>query len=621
MAFLWALLATTAIVAIATGCFFHDVVDFYRAPAREAVTVSTEQNALPPPLLAALTVAVVAAVWTQRTENSLPYAGGTALIALFILRTVPRKEYPTTVLLEDGLRSRLLALLILLAALYYFSNRPDLDDANFVNLAVGAQRTVGAVFQFDTMLGDGLEPINLPTYKFHSFELLGATISSVTGLEPIVVLHLVLPIFQLALLTLILMLTLSPVTGPDWLSAALLWIAFLFVNETTLATWGVHGIVRLFEGKGFLVSALLPLIAALTARWFLRGQLIDLLGLGLANICAIGFSANGLYGGPLASGFVAAAFLAAEPFSTIAWKRAVYLSATIAYPASVGAIIVSFKLALPSEVLVPPSAIDSLRFVTGFGLSGCFVLSIIAVTGSGFIHTKFSRAATIYMPLTMLLTLNPLSWRLINTFTGNLGFRVFWSIPAASIAALVGLAMLRRLGIRSEKGLISTALAALAATIVWNNYASGPLTAISWKTPDLKVVRRDYDLALQLASSSNSSCRILAPEKISAWLTTIRGAPYPIFARELYLVHSRFTVSADTRSLRERLRLVVDGREATEKLPSADDLAARGIRIGTIAVERTAPSHKSAAALAQILGLGGPASYHTLDVWSGPCKA
>jgi hypothetical protein len=618
-AFLWALLATTAIVTIATRYFFDTAVGFYGTPVCETFTVSMGKSALPLRLVAALTVAVVAAAWTQRTESSLPYAGATALIALLIWRMATRKEYTPTALVENGLGSRLLALLILLVALYYLSHRPDLDDANFVNLAIGAQRTVGAVYQFDTMLSDGLEPILLPTYKFHSFELLGATISSVTGLEPIAVLHLILPLFQLALLTLILMLTLSPVAGSDWLTAAVLWIAFLFLNESTLATWGVHGIVRLFQGKGFLVSALLPLIAALTARWFLRGQFIDLLGLGLANVCAIGFSANGLYGGPLASGFVAAAFLATEPFSTIVWKRTACLLATLAYPVCIGAIIIFFKLALPSEVLVPPSAIDSLRFVSGFGLAGYFVLSVIAVGGIGFTQTRLSRAATAYTPLTMLLTLNPLSWRLIDTFTGNLGFRVFWSIPAASIAALVGLAILRRLGIRSEKGLLSAAVIALAAAIGWNNYTSGPLTAISWKMPDLKVVRPDYDLAQQLASSSGSSCRILAPEKISAWLTTIRGAPYPVFARELYLVHSRFTVSAETRSIRERLRLVVDG-VAAEKLPSPADLAARRIRIGTIAVQRTAPSYESAASLAETLGLSGPLSYQTLDVWSGPCN-
>src|ERR1700676_2063974 len=127
------------------------------------------------------------------------------------------------------------------------------------------------------------------------------------------------------------LLSLAPVAGRNWFVAALLWISFLFLNETTLPSWGAHGIVRLFEGKAFLVTALVPVIATLTVRWFHYGERIDLVALGIANVCAIGLSANGLYGGPLASAFVAAAFVASAPLSQVVWRRAVGLLATISY--------------------------------------------------------------------------------------------------------------------------------------------------------------------------------------------------------------------------------------------------------------------------------------------------
>jgi hypothetical protein len=547
----------------------------------------------------------------------MPYIGGTVLIALLLWRSEQRERpVPISTAAAGG---QLCVLVLVLVAIYYFSHRPDADDAAYINLAIGAQHTTGGVFQLDTMLGDGPSPIILPTYKFHSFELLGAVISSVTGMEPITVFHLLLPLPQLVLLAIIMLLTLVPVAGRYWLAAAVLWIAFLFLNETTLPSWGVHGIIRLFEGKAFLVTALVPLIAILTVRWFRRGERIDLVGLGMANICAIGFSANGLYGGPLASAFVATAFVTSTPLSRLVWRRAIALVPTIFYPAVVAAAILLFGLALPSEISEPPGAVAALCFVASFGLAGRAVLALVALSGVGFIGTGFARAGLIYVPLTMLLTLNSVSWSLINSFTGNLCARVFWSLPVAPMSALVVLAFLNRIGVRSLQGLLAAAVMTLTTTIAWNVRTSGPLTEIQWHTPDLKVARHDYDLARRLASKTDLGCRILAPEGVAQWLTTTRRAPYPVFARELYLIHYRFTMDTKELMLRERLRLVVDGA-TTEAAPSPAELAAARIPIGTIAVESTAPSRKTAESLASSLGLEGPMQDGTLLVWSGRCQ-
>jgi hypothetical protein len=502
--------------------------------------------------------------------------------------------------------------------LYYFGHRADGDDSSYINLAIGAQRTLGTVYQFDTMLGDGPGPIWLPEYKFQSFELLAAAISSVTTLEPIVIFHLVLPLPQIILLTLILMLTLVPLTGRNWLPAALLWIAFLFLNETTLGSWGVHGIVRLFQGKAFLVTALVPLFAALTVRWLRKGQWTDLVGLGLGNICAVGFHVSGLFVGPTAIALVAAAFFAARPTSTAVLLRLIALAATIAYDAAIAGVIILFGLALPSEVTVPTDAVDQFNFVATYGLAGLTVLALLSLGGIGFIRTDFARPAIFYIPLTMVLTLNPISWRLISIFTGNLGFRIFWSVPAALISAVVGLEILRRIGLRSEQKLLPAAALTLLGAIGWNAMTSGSLTAIRWHAPDLKVDRSAYDVALRLAAHTVPGCRILAPEDVSYWLTTIPGAPFPVFARELYLFQYRFSMPEAERELREKLRLVVDGSDAVAT-PSPSTLIAFRIPIGTVAVHQSAPTRDSASSLAHDLGLSGPTRDGTLLVWSGHC--
>ena len=83
-----------------------------------------------------------------------------------------------------------------------------------MNLAVGAKHTVGHVYQYDIMLGDDPNLIHLPTYKFHSFELLGAVLSTYTGLEPVYVFHFVFPLLLIPFLAAVLVVALGPTAGP-----------------------------------------------------------------------------------------------------------------------------------------------------------------------------------------------------------------------------------------------------------------------------------------------------------------------------------------------------------------------------------------------------------------------
>jgi hypothetical protein len=274
--------------------------------------------------------------------------------------------------------------------------------------------------------------------------------------------------------------------------------------------------------------------------------------------------------------------------------------------------------------------------VATYGLAGLAVLASLSLGSIGFIRTSFAREAVIYLPLAMILILNPLSWAIINTLISNVGFRVFWAVPAAFLFAAGGLSLLRRIGFQSERSLIASAALALLAAIGWNLSTADPVTAIKWHAPGLKV-NSGYDLARRLAKRTAPGCRILAPEFVSTWLTTIADAPYPVFARELQLFEYRFTMPAEERTLRERLRLVVEDGAATypaysaatypaihrdpsdPKAPSPASLKALRIPIGTIAVFKDAPSRGVAASLAHDLNLTDPASVGPLLVWSGSC--
>jgi hypothetical protein len=565
-------------------------------------------------------VALAAADIGNRLPTAIPYMVACAVVAAamaFVLRRHGGSLLPPAAIVIGW---RLPALIVLLYALYYFSHRIDGDDANFINMAIGAQRTHGAVYQFDTMLGDGPNPIHLPTYKFHAFELLGAVLSSYTGLEPIAVFHLLIPALLLPLLALVLMTTLAPAAGRYWLAAALFWLAFLFVNEVSIGGWGLHGIVRFYQGKGFLVSALLPLCAALALRWMTLGRRVDLLALFLADICSIGFSANGLYGAPAAMGLVAAAVVCGAPRSPVMWRRLLLLSVPCLYSVVVAALIVVLHLAFPSEQMTPTFAIDQLNFVTYYGIPGRLALAAFTFVALGLLPVARPRAALLYFPLAMLLTLNPVSWHAISAISGNLGFRIFWSIPMASLVALAAVAAIRLAGVRSELTMSSIGGMALLGSVGFLATNHNPVTTIRWHRPDLKVIRPDYELAQRLAARTRPGCRILAPEQYAMLLSMIRGAPHPVFVRELYLIHYRFTLPHAEIALRERLRQVVDGT-ARAVPPSPATLAAFHLPIGTVAVNSDAPSWGAAAALASNLHLMGPSRDGPLLIWQGACHA
>lgn len=570
-------------------------------------------------LVGAAILCFVAADVGNRLSTATPYMAATCLTAIAVY-SLYRHDKTRTAIESFGLdvitAKQLFIMLSALFLFYYLSHKPDADDANFVNLAIGAKRTVGGILQYDTMIGDGRSLIHLPTYKFHSFELLGAVLSSYSSIPPIIIFHLILPAVLLPVLAAVLLNIFFPALGRYWLAGVFLWMALLVVNVGSLGGWGVHGVTRFFQGKGFYVTALLPLIAALSVRWMRRGEKSDLAALTLGQVCAVGFSANGIYGGPAASGLVVLACVIATPFEKGTWQRASFILMTLAWPVIVAGLTVRLHLAFPSEVTTPTIAIKQLNFDSAFGIEGRVLLTILAFSSFGLWRAGLGLPGIIYVSSAALLLLNPLGWIIISTITGNLGFRIFWSIPFPIIGAITSILILRSVTTLSPRAVVFLSATTLFVAIFYNS-SLAEQDRIKWHTPDLKVDRSDYDIARRLAEHTRPGCAVLAPERYTVLLSMIEGAPYPVFVRKLYLVHYRFTLSPAELALREGLRRIVDGGVAA--IPSAALMANYDIYIGTIAIERHAPSHAAAAQLANSLRLTNYRHEGTLDVWSGSC--
>jgi hypothetical protein len=243
---------------------------------------------------------------------------------------------------------------------YLFSHRFDLDDANFVNLAVGARRFDGPVLDVDTMLGHGPGPIHLPTYRVHSFELLVATLADLLALPTIDVAHIVVPL----LFTILFVIAVARIgyesIRNDWIGAFLLLLALQLFAGTTLDGWGIHGLTRFFEGKAEFVTIVVPLLIYYSYRAIRDGRLLDFIMIAVLQISAVGLTANALYGAPLAVGLASLSAAIAQGLNKITIARFLGINATSIYPVAIGAALLFTGNAFPSGYpLIPKFCSES----------------------------------------------------------------------------------------------------------------------------------------------------------------------------------------------------------------------------------------------------------------------
>jgi hypothetical protein len=149
---------------------------------------------------------------------------------------------------------------------------------------------------------------DLPTYRIHSFELLAAVLAQALRIaEPIVIFDFLLaPIFALLSIcsAAYCLRTLLP---RDWGWACLVLVALLMVWRESRGMYGKFAFVSMYQGKSVLLTMMIPMIVAYAVEFSARPRLGGWVLLALAQVSAVGLSANGLYLGPLAAGLALAA--------------------------------------------------------------------------------------------------------------------------------------------------------------------------------------------------------------------------------------------------------------------------------------------------------------------------
>ena len=192
-------------------------------------------------------------------------------------------------------------------------------------------------------------------------------------------------------------------------------------------------------------------------------------------------------------------------------------------------------------------------------------------------------------------------------------------IPAACLAGLAAVGLGRQLwGERWALGLAVAGLS-LGAGVVYNAKFVEPQYRTTWDLPGLRVVHADFDEAAKVAALVPKTCDVLVPERLAVWLSTMPGAPAPVFVRSVYLTHYRFTMPPQELAVRQRLFELEEG-PAQAPAPTPEELQALGVNLGLIAFDPGDAGEVPLSDLATKLGLerkgqlpGG------LIYWQGDC--
>ena len=554
------------------------------------------------------------------TSNALPFWGflvALGLVALLgrsegIVRPAEKPASPKDAWIGIGV------LVLVIIGLYTVLVRPDADDAFYLNLPIGLIAQHTCMMAEDTMYGADAWPILGSNYRVEALPTLTAALSWVSGLPVIMVAHVLLPAIWCLAWAATLAVIGHGVFGARWWVFAGLALLCSMALAGTLQTWGVHGITRLFHGKGPLVVIVFPLMSFFVARAAASGLAFgpSFFALFGVSTVALGLTANAIYLAPLALLFSLVAARIAWPH-TGSWMR-LGLIAAAAPPVAAGLWLLLFDKPVSSG-----EAANTLE-VTDLGLWNMAadkltlaVLMVTLIAAALAARTgPAGRWITAYLLAFLVLTLNPLLWPIYQTFvTGGLNFRLWWALPLPTFLA-IGLTwvILQTSWMRTAATAVGGVLAVMAlmpSGLI--GMANTYLLPGGYKIPP-NAARTVQDVL----AAAPAEGTVLAPEEIAAWLPIWEDHPALVYSRRLYLLQSAPVVGADRLFPRQMLAGWVMGEAEMRSSDLRAALAALNVRV--VVLPDGGAASGADAILAELGALyedipGGYALYH-LPAWT-----
>ena len=574
--------------------------------------------------------------------TALAAVGAATATVLWRSRPDPRPAAAATPLIWA-----LAAAMALVAAV---ANRPDVDDALYLNLAVGAVDSPSApLLAVDHLHGVAGVPLDPATYRFYTLEPALAAATRLTGIAPITWAHLVLPPLAAVLMVLAWARLVRLLAPARWREVLLALLAILLVVGNTHAWYGNVGLVRLHQGKCLFASIAVPLVLAaaleLAARPGRRpwGRLVAavLAGVGLTGtalwllpaLTAVGIVA----GGPPPCSHRLRTWLAAAAAATYPLLLGLAIVVAAHRPGSaLGRSVMGPAAAAPSAPSLaaapgPPRGrgpswrLAPMRFAVSYVLGEGALPAVVALVAVGLWWLSpeaRARRLALAAALGFLAVLfNPwLSLWLSDHVTGRPTYwRGFWLLPVPLLLALATTApavRLRRLG--RPTAMVATAALLVVVTRV-------PLLAaanhVRLAPGELKVPPVEYAVARRVVAAASAGAAVIAPEDVAAWITTFRHHPCPLLVRRTFFAMvARAVPAADARRRTLAAAAVTAARLEPETLAAFADALHR-YQVAAVVLPRSNPN---AATLQRTLRAAGfHPTYHgsSYELWVQPRRA
>ena len=449
------------------------------------------------------------------------------------------------------------------AILTLIINRPDIDDAYYLNAAITTINNPGfPLLSFDGMHGDSNIPIQQPDHRPQTYMLLIALLANSSNLSPRDIYYVILPPLWAAMVPVCYMVILRYFRVKS-VSIALITIMLLLIAwGESHRVFGNFAFVRIFQSKAIFVSLLCPLLVYYALQFMKKHDWKAWLMLLLAQIASVGLSTTAAVVGPLTVllSLIASAGVAKERTMT-----ALAGTSTFIY---CGLIL----LWVLSERVVNPGVADQAG-----------LLNVYHVIGNG-IRGSICLLLFLLLPLIMLLQNHPYRywmWRyvvltiifLFNGFTTDLAgrhvsgvfsWRLFWAVPLPLFLGLcVGLVVD---GYRSysEKDRsvkffwIGSVISVMVVFLLAGRWSISNTNWVYYNGPGSKVNPFSNEAAEIVLQHADRTDLVLAPEAVASVLTGYEAHPRMLYVRPHYTRHLQWHLGKREAETRLRLGRIAD---------------------------------------------------------------
>ena len=536
-----------------------------------------------------------------------------AAISFFFER--PKLEAP-----RQSHRSEMLlfALASCCAILALVVHRPDVDDAFYVGIAAATvDQPHRALLSFEPFFGiEGL-PLHLSIYKIHSYELINAAVSSLTGIPAIYSFHWIATAIAAFFVPLALARFYRLLLPNHWLWAVITTIlVFVAVGETH-RWYGNFTLVRIWQGKSIFLSIFMPLVYAYSLRFALAPSWRSVAVLAASLIAAVGCTSSALWAAPAAM-LVLITALTTPTISGL--KR---IAGALLVPCYVLALAIKFKETMSAQVrlkkasafAVPEENLSHI-LTTAFGDSRFLIFALTAVAVSwALCPSALSRRFAVAVPLATWITfLNPYLTFWVSQITGPSFWRASWALATPILIALLLLAPLQWCRHTRLGPMVCLLGLVLFAELVPAYGGLSLENEVMLAPPQLKVDMEEYRVAEALKEIAGSGSRVATPTAVGAWVATQHHPPHLMTLRTYLHFHRRRIPGAELALRHDTMRYLDSGPD----MERAHRFVAGIKRLDVDAVCLRHRKWSEAGDLRQVLAQGGfrrARSEGRYDIW------